>query len=227
VSIHQILTFSDPILTDLPSVTGVTQPSFFFLVWEPFFCCFSLFHTCRTTFLFHCLQSLQDGCFPRSSSCLFSTNIDRFSQAVELCVSRLPSSSSHGTLPMCGITFTLSPDELPSELFEGLCTACQPRGPDYQGGTIVKHVSSNFYLHFYAAVLHLRGNHVARQPFQDGEDVLIYVRISCTTNSIDLTNNLIQNGEIFDGIDVSASMGIPPATSLSILACMIGINISN
>lgn len=79
---------------------------------------------------------------------------------------------------MCGITFSLSRSELPSELYESLCSACRSRGPDYQGRTIVKHVPSGFYLHFYASVLHLRGNHVASQPFVDDEDVLVYVSLT-------------------------------------------------
>lgn len=78
---------------------------------------------------------------------------------------------------MCGIAFSLSPQELPSELFKSLCNACQSRGPDYQGTALVKHVSSNLYLHFYASVLHLRGDHVAKQPFRFKDDVLVYVSL--------------------------------------------------
>lgn len=84
---------------------------------------------------------------------------------------------------MCGITFSRCASELPSELFEALCTACHSRGPDYQGRRIVEHVPSNTFLHFYASVLHLRGDHVARQPFVDSQNVLIYVRALFTVTS--------------------------------------------
>lgn len=77
---------------------------------------------------------------------------------------------------MCGITFSRCASELPSELFEALCTTCHSRGPDYQGRRIVEHVPSNTFLHFYASTLHLRGDHVARQPFVKSQNVLIYVR---------------------------------------------------
>lgn len=51
----------------------------------------------------------------------------------------------------------------------------------------MKHVPSSFYLRFYASVLHLRGNHVADQPFVEDEDVLIYVSLlaSCLAHEVD------------------------------------------
>lgn len=80
---------------------------------------------------------------------------------------------------MCGITFALSEAPLPVELFSSLCNACNPRGPDYQNTHSIK--VGKYTLQFHAAVLHLRGDHVAKQPFVNG-DILVYVsRISLNT----------------------------------------------
>lgn len=46
-------------------------------------------------------------------------------------------------------------------------------GPDYR--QTVSITVGSFKLRFHAAVLHLRGDHVAKQPFRTDQYILIYV----------------------------------------------------
>lgn len=59
-------------------------------------------------------------------------------------------------------------------------------------------------LRFHASVLHLRGDSIAKQPFEANGDVLIYVRPITRFISTLADPVRPQNGEIFDGLDVDA-----------------------
>ncbi|ORX98925.1 hypothetical protein K493DRAFT_329250 [Basidiobolus meristosporus CBS 931.73] len=84
---------------------------------------------------------------------------------------------------MCGILFGLTSDPavLPDH-WDSLSLANQKRGPDSQA--LVSETHHKAGLHWYGAVLHLRGEYNVPQPRVETEGVLCW------------------NGEIFDGIEV-------------------------
>ncbi|RHZ45515.1 hypothetical protein Glove_673g46 [Diversispora epigaea] len=102
---------------------------------------------------------------------------------------------------MCGILFSLERrsdskitlsgnTHFHDELWNRLIIQNKNRGPDSQELFSLSFKSSIFpnngiFMEFYGAVLHLRGEHVIKQPFiNDDQDILLL------------------NGEIFDGLDV-------------------------
>ena len=92
---------------------------------------------------------------------------------------------------MCGIVFSSNAEHA---AVPQLIAAVQPRGPDYA------HTLNHENLAFHASVLHLRGNQIAQQPFENDRGILVYVsRVSSHETKLTIP----QNGEIFDGLDVT------------------------
>ncbi|KAK9767775.1 hypothetical protein K7432_002158 [Basidiobolus ranarum] len=84
---------------------------------------------------------------------------------------------------MCGILFGLTRDPTVfPEYWESLALANQKRGPDSQ--SLVTQTLNEVALHWYGAVLHLRGEYNVPQPIVESENVLCW------------------NGEIFNGLEV-------------------------
>lgn len=89
---------------------------------------------------------------------------------------------------MCGILVTISPSASESDVLDGndLLDYVASRGPDYRDTYKVLSVGE-CRLTFTSSVLHLRGQHVVKQPVV-GET----------------GNVLCWNGEVWSGLDVSA-----------------------
>ena len=106
---------------------------------------------------------------------------------------------------MCGIGLTLFETSTPSELIEQkVKDSIRSRGPDYQGKTSFHETNQNlrveWTLTLLASVLHMRGDNIVQQPYED-EDVCLLWNGECYSHSLVMKDESIMPYDIANDTD--------------------------
>jgi asparagine synthetase B (glutamine-hydrolysing) len=119
---------------------------------------------------------------------------------------------------MCGIGLTLFETSTPSELIEQkVKDSIRSRGPDYQGKTSFHETNQNlrveWTLTLLASVLHMRGDNIVQQPYED-EDVCLLWNGECYSHSLVMKDESIMPYDIANDTDNTSDTELHETNSI-------------